>query len=121
MKTIFYFKFKRPNALVNNEIEFKKMAIVNGWTEEEVNEHLQKTLKTFIDSGYDFDKRYDVLLEWFKPLQEVVHNTLDGKEVLSNEKKIDFIKSVYESYEILGKDTALKMIYDCIHNIKKII
>jgi len=121
MKTKFYFKFKNTKALVNNEIEFKKQALKNGWTEDEVGEHLKETLTTFIDSGYDFDKRYDKLLEYFKPLDEVTLDTLSGAELerkLSDENKVKFIKSVYESFDILGRDTALKMIYNCINDIK---
>ena len=118
MKTKFYFKFKNTKALVNNEIEFKKQALKNGWTEEDVSKHLKETLTTFIDSGYDFDKRYEKLLEYFKPLEEKTIDSETGMEVLSNENKIKFIKSVYESFDILGRDTALKMIYNCINDIK---
>ena len=120
MKTKFYFKFNRPSALVNNEIEFKKQALKHKWTLEEVNEHLTETLKVFQDSDYDFDKRYEKLLEYFKPLEEKTVDTETGKEVLSNEKKINFIKSVFDSYEIIGKDSAIKMIYNCVYDNDKV-
>ena len=118
MKKKFYFKFNRPGALVNNEIEFKKQALKHGWTLEEVNEHLRETLKVFQDSDYNFDKRYEKLLEYFKPLEEKTIDSETGMEVLSNEKKVNFIKAVFDSYAIIGKDSAIKMIYNCIYDIK---
>ena len=118
MKTKFYFKFKRANSLVNNEIEFKKQALKHGWTDIEVNEHLTETLKIFVDSNYNFDKRYAKLLEYFKPLEERTVDTETGKEVLSNEKKIKFIKDVFDSFDIIGRDSALKMIYNCVYDIE---